>query len=669
MPVQTLAADTDLTIDGEAYRIKIVSKDGTLHMESRRRRGETLLMNYEDVLAAILKGSAKVKLPLQKELKSVNLGEINAKLKRDIESLTPNGRIEFERRWSYVRPINAAGLRRLKKKVIEPLITDVATQIRDAAPPSFDTVRRWYREFLAGHRDIRALFPNTALRGWRTRRNPIEVSVIARRAITECYMTREQNTVSATYEYFEGLIAEANEEKDRKLPLVCPSIRWFYREIHKQFDGYDLDLARKGKIVAELNYRAWGQGARPTRPLERVEIDHTTLDIIVVDDETREEIGRPFLTVAIDVATRMVVGFYVSFKPPSIHSVIKCLRHAITPKKESLSKYPKIKNTWDAWGVPETIVIDNGREFHSRDVEAACRHLNIQVHHTPRREPWQKPKVERLFGTLNTKVLAGLPGKTFPNIILKGDYKPNKEAKIGFAALIEMLFTWFVDGYNQIPHPATLLSPAIAWTRSCAAFPPVPVSVEDLNFALTHVKQRKVQPTGIRLAGLTYQDQGLSEIRKRHLGGVDVTIRYDVDDLGSIIVVDPDTGHPLRVQCVDQEYASGLSVAQHLTIRKFLRKTTNKEVLRLTLREVRRLIHLIIMEERRKKKGWSRKSAIYGGVDSDNPAGRLSEEDKELLELAGLAAPTFNEVTVDEDPDGDAHSDIIEIIDEEDGNA
>lgn len=669
MPIQALVVDTDLTIDGEPYRIKIVSKDGTLHMVSRKSSGKTLLMSYEDLLAAILKGNAKVKPPAQKKLDSVNLAEVNAKLKRDIESLTPNGRIEFERRWNYIRPINAARLRRLQKKVIVPVIADVAMQIRDPAPPSFDTVRRWYREFLAGHRDIRALFPNTALRGWRTRRNPVEVSTIARQAISEVYMSREQNTVQATYEYFEGLIAAANEEEDRKLPLVCPSLRWFYREIHKQFDGYDLDLARKGKIVAELNYRPWGMGARPTRPLERVEIDHTTLDVMVVDDDTREKIGRPYLTVAIDVATRMIVGFYVSFKAPSVHSVVKCLRHTITPKKDALSRYPDVKNSWDACGIPETIVIDNGREFHSKDVEEACRHLNINVHHTPRREPWQKPKVERFFGTLNTKVLAGLPGKTFSNIIRKGDYKPEKEATVGFAALIEMLYVWFVDGYNQIPHPATLMAPAHAWAQSAAAFPPVPVSAEDLNFALTHVKQRRVQPIGIQLAGLKYQSEDLAEMRKRHLGHLEVTIRYDIDDLGSIIVVDPDTGGQVRVPCVDQEYAVGLSVAQHLVIRTFLRNTTNKKILRLTLREVRRLIQLIIMRERQKKKGWTKKSAIFGGVDSDVPAGRLSEDDERLLKLVEMAASKLEDAVPDEDPDGDANSDIIETIDEEEGDA
>jgi len=43
-----------------------------------------------------------------------------------------------------------------------------------------------------------------------------------------------------------------------------------------------------------------------SRPLEVVQVDHTQVDIIVVDEQSREEIGRPWITIAVDVLTRMV---------------------------------------------------------------------------------------------------------------------------------------------------------------------------------------------------------------------------------------------------------------------------------------------------------------------------------------------------------------------------
>ena len=47
------------------------------------------------------------------------------------------------------------------------------------------------------------------------------------------------------------------------------------------------------------------------QPLERAEIDHTELDVFVIDEKTRLPIGRPWLFVAIDVFTNMILGHYL----------------------------------------------------------------------------------------------------------------------------------------------------------------------------------------------------------------------------------------------------------------------------------------------------------------------------------------------------------------------
>jgi putative transposase len=56
-------------------------------------------------------------------------------------------------------------------------------------------------------------------------------------------------------------------------------------------------------------------------PLDLMQIDHTLVDVIIVDEEDRLPIGRPWLTLAIDIASRAVAGFTVSLDPPSTVSV------------------------------------------------------------------------------------------------------------------------------------------------------------------------------------------------------------------------------------------------------------------------------------------------------------------------------------------------------------
>jgi putative transposase len=68
------------------------------------------------------------------------------------------------------------------------------------------------------------------------------------------------------------------------------------------------------------------------RPLAVVQIDHTRVDVVVVDEETREPIGRPWITFAIDVFTRMVTGFHLTMAAPSRLSTNLALLHAVHDK-------------------------------------------------------------------------------------------------------------------------------------------------------------------------------------------------------------------------------------------------------------------------------------------------------------------------------------------------
>ncbi len=75
-------------------------------------------------------------------------------------------------------------------------------------------------------------------------------------------------------------------------------------------------------------------------------MDHSRLDIFVVDESTRLPLGRPWLTLIIDDNTRVVIGYYISFEPPSGVSMTRALKHALEPKE----LYPETKGVWDAWG-------------------------------------------------------------------------------------------------------------------------------------------------------------------------------------------------------------------------------------------------------------------------------------------------------------------------------
>ena len=156
------------------------------------------------------------------------------------------------------------------------------------------------------------------------------------------------------------------------------------------------------------------------RPNAIWQIDHTIVDIVVVDEQYRRPIGRPVLTIAIDVCTRMVAGFHLALEAPSSVSVGLCLLHAVYDKTAWLSERG-IDLSWPVAGLPGILHSDNGAEFHSRALTGACREYGIKIQYRPPATPRFGGHVERLIGTMMGAVHI-LPGTTFSNIKLKENY-------------------------------------------------------------------------------------------------------------------------------------------------------------------------------------------------------------------------------------------------------
>ena len=77
-------------------------------------------------------------------------------------------------------------------------------------------------------------------------------------------------------------------------------------------------MRREGAAAARAVFTPVVEEYHSAGPLDVVQIDHTIVDLVVVDEVTRTPIGRPVLTLAIDIHTRVVTGFYLALNHPSI---------------------------------------------------------------------------------------------------------------------------------------------------------------------------------------------------------------------------------------------------------------------------------------------------------------------------------------------------------------
>lgn len=459
------------------------------------------------------------------------------------------------------------------KALVAPVIEQLWNKLQQPKKkPCASSVLQWKKLYVAAGNDIHALIDNTDKKGNRTSRYPEEVAEFVEKAVEHAYLTRERRSVQDTLHKAMYLVNEENRLRPNALTLPRPSRRLVQRVI-SQIPAIDRTIARYGKTYATKHFRGVLAHRITETPLERVEMDHTKLDLFVVDDVTGAPLGRPWVTACIDDYTRCILGVHIGFEPPSYLTVAHCLKHAVMPKTNLKQEFPNIENEWDAHGVMRSLVVDNGMEFHSQSLEQACFSLGIELHYAPRKTPWFKGKIERFFGTLNKNVAHIHPGTTFSNVFEKDDYDPSKHATISLPLLQEIVRKWIVDCYHQQTHRTLQTTPVEMWKNSIT---PENILVPDdpvhLDAVMGRVEERVLTHKGIELYGLLYNAPELVQLRQRLGAKLHVELRIDDSDLGQITVLSPDKKQMFTAKALNQAYANGLTKWQHEVYKRYANK-------------------------------------------------------------------------------------------------
>lgn len=317
------------------------------------------------------------------------------------------------------------------------------------------------------------------------------------------------------------------------------------------------------------------------------QIDHTPLDLVVVDDVHRRHIGRPWLTLAIDVYSRCVAGFYLSLDPPSEVSVGMCLVHAMLPKEGWLAALD-VQARWPLYGRPNTVHADNGKEFRGVMITRAAEQHRFRMEWRKVKTPNWGGHIERLMGTFNQEVHA-LPGTTFSSIAERGTYAPHKEAALTFGEL-EIYLTDYICGvYHQTVHSGVGRAPIRRYEVGLLGdgslpgrgLPPPPSDPRRLRLDFMPLLERSIQQYGIRIDGLTYYDPVLDP----WIRSVDAQtrrprrfmIRRDPRDISVVYFLDPDTHQYYPIPFRNLEHPS-LTLWELREVRNQLKKEGKSEV-------------------------------------------------------------------------------------------
>ncbi len=508
---------------------------------------------------------------------------------------------------------------------IQKAIPQIAKAIGDASPPSSFTVFRWLKRYRVS-KSIVSLIDQKRKSG---RRRDAETKSILEATLSEVYLDEQERPTSVVVDALEKKFKCANQNRDDN-KLVCPSRATVYRWVQALQQDI-LDKARLGRPGARKH--RWVKGSiNVKRVLERVEIDHTPLDVIIVDEDTKLPLGRPWLTLAIDTHSRMILGFYIAFHEPSSYSVLACLKHAVLPKNDWLKNFPGVKGTWPCYGLMELIAVDNGMDLHSNALKKLCLEMGIQLMFCPSRTPEFKGTIERMMRTVNTGLIHLLPGTVFSNINQRGDYPSEKLAAIDMSTLVELLTKWIVDIYHKTPHRRLGVPPLLKWQEGvatrCIELPAYPSQMEIIAGVPA---KRSLFHYGLEFDGLHYNSEELQSIRRRTNETLSLDFKSYEEDTGYLHVWDPYNEVYLRVDALNQSYASGLRRNVHRMIRQSIRakcgdNTSEQELLQ-AKEDIQRIIAASISH---KKMAIRKKASALRAVNSESN----STVNNELLDEA-----------------------------------
>ncbi|WP_415879492.1 Mu transposase C-terminal domain-containing protein [Methylomonas sp. TEB] len=603
--------------NGTGYRIDRVPPNGDVLLE-RMCDGHFSVVSREQLLTEY--GDGKIST---KSSETSSATSLVPTFSRPLNELSECVRNAVKRRKQYLDSIFAHGVPVFTPEYLQPLIETAATVIGDTNPPSVTTLYRWYRRSqLMG--DPCAIIPRTDLRGPKQIRQGDRVLQLLTEALEEAFKASPQATCRNVYMRLVGKIEIENQRTIGGEQIKPPSLRTLYRLVGR-IEAYELVVLKEGKASADRRFKINKSGVKTTRIFERVEVDHTPLDLFLIDERTWLPLGRPTLTVFIDHYSRMLLGYYLSFDSPSTAAVMGALRHAILPKTPAAAVLPTIKtvNLWSCYGLWEVMVVDNGLEFHSNDLESVAYDLGIRIQYCPKHAPRFKGVVERYLKTINYFFAHQLPGTSYAKFYLRGDYDPLKAALMTLGEFKQIFEKWVLDVYAQELHRGIGTTPWARWQESVAHYEPIlPDDLRTLQRRIGLVKERSLRRDGIVLHGIRYSGDELSPILRGFGEGVKVRLVYDPEDLGEIQVWGPNDVEPVTVKALDYDFARGLTVKQNAFIRERLREQGAAVVDKAALERARYDLSLAIEElmNSRKLKA-RRRSGALRGITSNKPNG------------------------------------------------
>lgn len=489
------------------------------------------------------------------------------------------------------------GTRGLEKRAIE---CNVSTR----------TIRNWISAFEATGSIVSLLDQK---RGWSTGKIRLDndSDQLIREVIRDYYLTKQRPSVEAT---IREIYRHCNKLKVKKPSKNAIRLRVNQISEKEYLKGRGFREKARNRYTPKP-----GHFPDADYPLSVIQIDHTSADIILVDDKYRKPIGRPWITLAIDVYSRMITGFYISLDAPSVTSVAMCLSRSILTKDKLLHELGITDVEWPVYGYPIKIHVDNGSDFRSLNLKQSCALHGINIEFRPLARPEFGGHIERLIGSFMKKIHE-IPGTTFSNISKRIEYDSEKNAIFTFDEFEKYIALHISKVYHLSEHTALNMAPIQKWKigifgdsmNEGIGLPAFPTDEQTLILDFMPYWKRTIQHTGVCIDNLKYYDTCLNPyINKIDENGKaqKYIFRRDPRDISKIWFFDPLLKKYFKVPFANQALPC-LSIWEFKQILKIVRTqhhTVNEQLIYQAWDEMQSLIEIAEVSTKRIRRQEQRK--------------------------------------------------------------
>ena len=389
---------------------------------------------------------------------------------------------------------------------------------------SLRTVETWYARWLKSGFHPDSLYPDYPGRGSgkteTTKKNLVHSAIRDQliRFLWNTYAVQNPPSLISTYNQF-LILNDVAPEKAKELTkapeasvpmdpepgsLTYSQFRTiFYQWYRKNFREIMVRTFGEAEYALHHQEVLGRNDYSPLAPGSVYFIDSTTVDYDVIYPNRRAVSGRPTLTFIVDLFSRLITGYYLSFQKESGFTLRMALYNAMTDKRRWCRRYGiNLKpGQWDIHYIPSCLTTDNGSAYKDYLSDSLCEELDIEIVNLKPKYAHLKAEIETKFHQINEHI-GRIPGK-----VTKGSaVKHVRTARVTLDELNRIIIE-FILAYNT----SAVVDPQPSADLVGAELDPTPVAYWNWGIMNRGGLLRSLDPGQIHLGLLPSETGKISE--------------------------------------------------------------------------------------------------------------------------------------------------------------